>query len=330
MTEEITDTVQTAPVEQNHDAARQLATSNLRLGGDGDYGLTVFGGSDSFALAQRMAKMLAWTTLVPEPYQAQTLNKQGVWIDNPCAIGNCVIALEIATRLRLSPLMVMQNLDVVKGRPGFRGAFVAALVNGSPLFSRLRYEFSGEGKEYGCRAYATDSETSEVLYGTKIDMKMVTGEGWDKNTKWTTMRDQMFMYRAATFWSRVHAPDLLLGMQTAEELEDVEPRLINERQSVSTLNERLRQAQETEPAADATNPQEPAADKPRRTRRAATRAPLDQEQVTEKPATQAAAPDGIDAGAVGEPAAEQISGIDPIETEKPDDATAADTSFDVE
>lgn len=204
-------------------------------------GLTVFGGSESFALAQRMANLLANSTLVPEPYQRFVLNKDTKeWEENPTAIGNCVIALEIAGRLRLSPLMVMQNLDVVKGRPGFRGSFVAALVNGSPLFGRLNYEWKGEAgvtKGRGCRAYTTDAITGEVLYGTWITWEMVVAEGWSKNTKWTSMTDQMFMYRSATFWVRAFAPDLLLGMRTDNELEDIA--VHDGSESLRELNKRL-------------------------------------------------------------------------------------------
>ena len=49
---------------------------------------------------------------------------------------------------------------------------------------------------------------------------MVEAEGWSANKKWTSMRDQMFEYRAAAFWSRANASDITLGMYETEELRD--------------------------------------------------------------------------------------------------------------
>ena len=303
------------PAEPRHMA---IATTPVSLGAD--HAMSVFGGSSSFELAQRMAKLLSNSTLVPEPYQQYVLSKNNAWEHNPVAIGNCTIALEIASRLRLSPLMVMQNLDVVKGRPGFRGAFVAALVNNSPLFSRLRYEFKGEpgAADYGCRAYATEKETRDVLYGTWITWAMVTGEGWDKNPKWKTMRDQMFMYRAATFWSRVHSPDLLLGMPTADEIEDV-LQAIEHRGSVTTLNQRLEAGGESaSPKQDDDKPAE--TEKPARQRRqraAPAAAPLEQAEPAATPAPDASA------DSAGEAQPETVAAA-------PAPAPAPPASFDVE
>jgi hypothetical protein len=37
------------------------------------------------------------------------------------------------------------------------------------------------------------------------------------------MRELMLRYRAAAFFARLYAPDITLGMQTAEEVEDIDP-----------------------------------------------------------------------------------------------------------
>jgi hypothetical protein len=59
---------------------------------------------------------------------------------------------------------------------------------------------------------------------------MVKAEKWDapkgygekqQVSKWVTMPELMFMYRAATFFGRAHDSDLLMGMKTVEELEDI-------------------------------------------------------------------------------------------------------------
>ena len=54
---------------------------------------------------------------------------------------------------------------------------------------------------------------------------MVKAEGWDSKTgsKWKTMPEQMFKYRAAAFWQRAYAPEISMGLQTAEEAIDIAP-----------------------------------------------------------------------------------------------------------
>jgi hypothetical protein len=164
----------------------------------------------TFEHAQRIAKMLASSSLIPQNYQGR--------------IDNVMIAMEMSSRMNISPLMVMQNLYIVKGTPGWSGKFVIAMINGSRRFdSDLDFEFTGEIEDYGCVAYTT--KKGKRISSTKVDWKMVKAEGWfDKpGSKWKTMPDQMFMYRSASFFGNAFCPDLLMGMQTAEEIIDITP-----------------------------------------------------------------------------------------------------------
>jgi hypothetical protein len=66
-----------------------------------------------------------------------------------------------------------------------------------------------------------DLEGNKVV-GSKITMQLAKDEGWiDKpGSKWKTMPEQMLMYRAGAFFARVHCPDVLYGVQMAEEVKD--------------------------------------------------------------------------------------------------------------
>lgn len=166
----------------------------------------------SYALVQRKALALASSTLVPEQYRGQA------------GMPNVMIALEIADRIGASPLMVMQNLHVVKGRPTWSSQFLIACVNSCGRFTPMRFEWDGEEGTDGraCRATAKDKQTGEICIGTWITWKMAKAEGWTKRdgSKWLTMPEQMFCYRAAAFWARVYAPELSLGMHTSDEVTD--------------------------------------------------------------------------------------------------------------
>lgn len=166
----------------------------------------------TFEHAQRVAKMLSSSSLIPDVYKNN--------------IQNTMIALEMANRIGASPLMVMQNLYIVHGKPSWSSSFIIAALNSSKKFSPVRFELNGEGDEYGCFAWAYDASNNEKLNGPKITMKMAKLEGWiDKNgSKWKTMPELMLRYRAAAFFGRLYAPEIMMGMQTMEEVVDVEAR----------------------------------------------------------------------------------------------------------
>lgn len=163
----------------------------------------------SFDHAQRVAKMLSSSSLVPDTYKNN--------------IQNTMIALEMANRIGASPLMVMQNLYIVQGKPSWSGSFIIASLNNSKRFSPIRFEMDGEGDEFGCTAYAKDLKTGEKLEGPKVTWTMVKAEGWlaKAGSKWKTMPELMFRYRAAAFFGRLYAPDILMGMHTQEEVMDM-------------------------------------------------------------------------------------------------------------
>lgn len=169
-------------------------------------------GESAFALAQRQAKALASSDLVPQAYKNN--------------LPNTLLAMEVAARIGASPFAVMQNLYIVQGRPSWSSSFLIATVNASGRFEPLRFEVDGtdpHDKGYRVRAYAKDKASGEVCQGAWITWKMVDAEGWSKKSgsKWLTMPAQMFMYRAAGFWARVYAPEISLGIHTTEEVRDV-------------------------------------------------------------------------------------------------------------
>ena len=193
---------------------------------------SVFSGIQAFEEAQRIAKALASSTLIPPAFQGQ----QG--------FANCLVALEIANRMRISPFLAMQHLHVIHGRPSWSSSFIIAMVNGCGRFSPLRFEITGEGDSLACYARATDLASEQELKGPTITMAMAKKEGWSTKagSKWATMPELMISYRAAAFWGRLYASDLLLGLQTQEEVIDVQPVTVKaEAPSLDELNAKITQ-----------------------------------------------------------------------------------------
>lgn len=164
----------------------------------------------AFDLIQRKATLFSQSDLVPSEYRGK--------------IGNCVIAMNIASRMDLDVLEVMNNLAIIKGRSRWSGAYTTTLINRANVIEdRLQFRHDGVEDEYGCTAYGVAVGTGKTLEA-RVDWNMVKGEGWNKRdgSKWKTMADQMFGYRAATFFARRHCPEVLFGFPTEGEREDVD------------------------------------------------------------------------------------------------------------
>lgn len=170
-----------------------------------------FGDLQGFELMQRAAKALAASTLVPTTFQNN--------------LPNCLIALEMAQRIGASPLMVMQNLYIVHGRPGWSAKFLIATMNQCGRFSAVRFDWGGERDKdtWSCRAWATEKETQQRIEGPTISIALAKKEGWyeKSGSKWKTIPELMLMYRAAAWMINTHAPEISMGLNTQEELGDV-------------------------------------------------------------------------------------------------------------
>lgn len=203
--------------------------------------------NEQFVVMQRICTMFASSELVPEKYRISEKNPKEK------AIANCMIAVETAQRIGASPLMVMQNMDVIQGKPSWSSKFLIATINTCGRFGQLKYRFRTLGKvgkvEYleakwengrkvtvkqtydasdidniECVAYTTEKGSDEVLESSEITIKLAIQEGWyqKSGSKWPTMTKKMLMYRAASFWTNEHAPELSMGMKTVEEEKDIE------------------------------------------------------------------------------------------------------------
>lgn len=173
-----------------------------------EYGMSMWNDTKSMNAAMKVANMLSKSALLPEQY-----------IGHP---ENCLIAIDIANRMRVSPLLVAQNLYVVRGKPGWSGSFAISAVNNCGKFSPLDFIYTENGGG-GCYAQATRLSDGKLLKGTEITLEMAKNEGWSTKpgSKWLTMPKQMLAYRAGSFFARTYCPEVLLGVQTIDEIQDV-------------------------------------------------------------------------------------------------------------
>jgi hypothetical protein len=176
----------------------------------GEGTIAAFASQSAFETAQRMAIALSKSTIMPSAYQGN--------------VPNCMLALEMASRMNASVLMVAQNLDIIQGKPSLSAKFLIATVNASKRFTPIRYRWQGaeHSDDWGCRAVAKDLASGEDCVGPLVTVRIAKAEEWAqrKGSKWRTLPELMLMYRAAAFWARVYCPELSLGLHTTEEVID--------------------------------------------------------------------------------------------------------------
>lgn len=207
-----------------------------------------FSNAESFAMAQKMASALAQSSLVPQAYQGRA------------GLPNCLIALEMAQRVGISPFLVMQNMHIIHGRPSWSATYLIGAINTSGKFSPLRFRLDKRGKkkvnnvevdDISCTAYVTELASGETLEGPEVTMEMAVKEGWytKSGSKWQTMPELMIRYRAAAFFSRMYCPEVAMGLHTTEETYDIydaTPAQVDTKERAKNLTEALL----TEPVED--------------------------------------------------------------------------------
>ena len=170
----------------------------------------VWENKDQFNQLLRAAQMLSQTSIIPQSYQGKPQD--------------CFVAIEMANRMGVSPLVVMQNMYVVKGKPAWAGQACTMFINSCGKFTQVKHVYTGEKgtDSRGCYVTATRISDGIQVNGVEVTLAMAKAEGWTANTKWRTMPELMLAYRASAFFARVHCPEALMGVQLADEIYDAD------------------------------------------------------------------------------------------------------------
>jgi len=139
-----------------------------------------------------LAKAFADSKMVPEQFKK--------------SVGDCYIAINLASRYRMDPWTLMQEMHIVQGKPFMSGKLSAAILNHS-LADPLRPEYSGDGDEREIVLTGRpEGEEKPLSVKLKVKDAKTANEQWKKNP------DQMLMYAGARMWGRRYTPDILLGI----------------------------------------------------------------------------------------------------------------------
>jgi len=171
--------------------------------------------------AMILAQIMSQSSLVPKDYQ-----------NNPA---NILIAMGLGDALGMNAFQSVQNIAVINGRPCLWGDYVKALAMNSPEIEWIKERPIQEVKEKGaglCTVKMRNHEPYTVEFSIE-DAK--TAKLWMKTgrdgqlTPWVTYPYRMLQFRARGFALRDCDPRLLKGISIAEEILDVEPESIKNR-----------------------------------------------------------------------------------------------------
>tara|TARA_R110000782_G_scaffold52263_4_gene112132 strand:+ start:11829 stop:12758 length:930 start_codon:yes stop_codon:yes gene_type:complete len=177
--------------------------------------------ANAFDQLQRVGKMLSQSLFVPKDFQGK--------------VADCAIAANVAFHLKIDPVMVLQNIHVIHGKPGFSSTFIIALINRSGKFAALDFKLDGKGDQYGCNVVTVRSHGGATIEGPRVDVATAKAQGWwqKSGSKWPSMTELMLKYRAAAFFARLYCPEVLMGFKSEEEVIDIEGEEIGRVQDVS-------------------------------------------------------------------------------------------------
>jgi hypothetical protein len=130
--------------------------------------------------------------------------------------GGAMFVIEQAMRWNMSPFAVAMETSFIQSKPMFSGKVVAAAVTSSgAITGRLAYTYDGSGDDRRITVVGVlrgESEPRSVTVALR--------DARTNNRIWQSQPDQQLAYHGARVWARRHAPEVMLGVASPEEMEE--------------------------------------------------------------------------------------------------------------
>ncbi|HCT2480338.1 RecT family recombinase [Escherichia coli] len=145
---------------------------------------------------------------------------------------DCLAVTMQAAQWGMNPFAVAQKTHVVNGKLGYEAQLVNAVVSSSSLLeTRLNYRWSGDWSNVNGKTDKSPNLTvtvSAVLKGEAEPRELTISmaqAGVRNSPLWEQDPRQQLAYLCTKRWARLHAPDVLLGVYTPDELQETAPRV---------------------------------------------------------------------------------------------------------
>jgi hypothetical protein len=183
-----------------------------------------------FEQMQRIANVMAHSSLIPDSLckikDPNSSDKNKLVPLSPQEIlSNCFLVVNQAVRWGMDPFAVGQCVSVVHGKLCYEGKLIAAVID-AKLGIKLEYEITGQGDQM--RVVVSGAIDGKPVLDSQGKPKTVTGTVAEWKTTgpgspWSAPggHPRMLRYRGAREWGRVHAPSLMLGVYSEDEMEEL-------------------------------------------------------------------------------------------------------------
>lgn len=159
--------------------------------------------------AWRLSDALSRSSIIPDHYQGNQ--------------GNVLAAFYMAQDLGISVMQAMREIYVVKGKPTASSALKTALVRQSP--ECLAWECVESTKERATFKTRRRGDQKDTSLTFSIQQAEAAGLYPGKpDSAWRSYPENMLRWRAASFLADLVYPDVVKGLKTTEEMQDVEER----------------------------------------------------------------------------------------------------------
>ncbi|ASS81282.1 TPA: recombinase RecT [Klebsiella pneumoniae] len=145
---------------------------------------------------------------------------------------DCLAVTMQAAQWGMNPFAVAQKTHVVNGTLGYEAQLVNAVVSSSNLLAtRLNYKWDGDWSKVSGKTDKSPSLTVTVWATIKGESEPRTltismaQAGVRNSPLWEQDPRQQLAYLCVKRWARLHAPDVLLGVYTPDELQEAAPRV---------------------------------------------------------------------------------------------------------
>ncbi|GAB5071121.1 hypothetical protein SedNR2807_13070 [Citrobacter sedlakii] len=145
---------------------------------------------------------------------------------------DCLAVTMQAAQWGMNPFAVAQKTHVVNGTLGYEAQLVNAVVSSSNLLAtRLNYRWDGDWSKVNGKTDKSPSLTvtvSAVIKGESDPRELTISmaqAGVRNSPLWEQDPRQQLAYLCVKRWARLHAPDVLLGVYTPDELQETAPRV---------------------------------------------------------------------------------------------------------
>ncbi|MCQ8735512.1 RecT family recombinase [Klebsiella pneumoniae] len=145
---------------------------------------------------------------------------------------DCLAVTMQAAQWGMNPFAVAQKTHVVNGTLGYEAQLVNAVVSSSNLLAtRLNYKWGGDWSKVSGKTDKSPSLTVTVWATLKGESEprnltiSMAQAGVRNSPLWEQDPRQQLAYLCVKRWARLHAPDVLLGVYTPDELQETAPRV---------------------------------------------------------------------------------------------------------